>query len=73
MITVVMVFRIYALYGQSRRILGVLLFIYFGEVVISIISGVIYTKPGAVVGKSNHSIVFEANLHIYMYNGLFVQ
>ncbi|KAI9567628.1 hypothetical protein HD554DRAFT_924570 [Boletus coccyginus] len=42
----VMIFRVYALYGQSKKILAFLLFIYSGEVVASFISGVVYTIPG---------------------------
>ncbi|KAF8126825.1 hypothetical protein EV363DRAFT_1585801 [Boletus edulis] len=41
----VMIFRAYALYNQSRTILGVLLFIYAAEIVVSTISAVIYSWP----------------------------
>ncbi|KAI9567631.1 hypothetical protein HD554DRAFT_2266872 [Boletus coccyginus] len=42
----VMIFRVYALYGKSKKILAFLLFIYSGEVVASAIAGVVYTIPG---------------------------
>ncbi|KAI9567626.1 hypothetical protein HD554DRAFT_2314622, partial [Boletus coccyginus] len=41
-----MIFRVYALYGQSRKILAFLLFIYSGEVITSAINTVVYTEPG---------------------------
>ncbi|KAI9567635.1 hypothetical protein HD554DRAFT_2105489, partial [Boletus coccyginus] len=42
----VMIFRVYALYGRSKKILAFLLFIYSGEVVATAIAGVVYTIPG---------------------------
>ena len=49
-ITVVMIFRVYALYGRSRKILGLLLLIYSGEVVATVGAGIVYSMPGATVG-----------------------
>ena len=51
-----MIFRVYALYGRSRTILGLLLFIYAGEVVASVGSGIVYSMPGATVGVSKNFI-----------------
>ena len=51
-----MIFRVYALYGRSRSILGLLLFIYSGEVVASLGAGIVYSRPGAIVGVSKDSI-----------------
>lgn len=51
-----MIFRIYALYNQSKVILGVLLFIYIGEVVVSVTAGVIYSRPEATLGVSNSHV-----------------
>ena len=49
-----MIFRVYALYGRSRKILGLLLFIYSGEVIASIGDSIVYSKPGAVIGVPNN-------------------
>lgn len=62
---VMMILRIYALYGQSREILAVLLFIYAGELVVSLIAGIIYSRPGAVGGVlSTFMRVCELGLNI---------
>ncbi|KAF8558544.1 hypothetical protein OG21DRAFT_1519662 [Imleria badia] len=45
----VMIFRVYALYGRSRIILGVLLFIYIGELVTNVIASGIYSTPGSAI------------------------
>jgi len=45
----VMVFRIYAMYGQSRQVLALLLFLYTGEVTVSIAGGIMFSKPGALL------------------------
>lgn len=47
-----MIFRVYALYGQSRMILGVLLLIYIGDVVVNFIASGIYSSPGSALSAS---------------------
>ncbi|KAF8126824.1 hypothetical protein EV363DRAFT_1224222 [Boletus edulis] len=49
LVLLVMVFRMYALYGQSKGILTLLLFLYAGEVAVSMAGGIIYSKPGALL------------------------
>ena len=49
-IGVVMILRVYAMYSRSRVILGVLLVLYFTEVVIFLIGGSIYSDAKFVTG-----------------------
>lgn len=49
-IAVVMILRVWAMYHQSRSILGVLLVFYSMEVVVNIIVCIIYSIPGRIRG-----------------------
>ena len=49
-IVVVMILRVWAMYHQSRSILGVLLLLYSMEVVVNIIACIIYSIPGQIQG-----------------------
>ena len=48
--TVMMIMRVYAMWNQSRKILSVLLFIYMGQLVITMINAGIYS--GNLTGMS---------------------
>lgn len=47
-IVVVMILRVWAMYHQSRSILGVLFVFYATEVVVNIIACIIYSIPGQI-------------------------
>jgi len=57
-----MIFRVYALFGRSKKILAFLLFIYAGEVVASVIDGVVYTVPGNASSMSNSSVCYMCQM-----------
>ena len=60
-ITVVMVLRVYAMWNRSRAILGILLFVYVPQIIISVVWEGIYNNPGG-----NLSGMFRARLEVPM-------
>ena len=44
-ISVVMILRVYAMWDQSRIILGILLFVYVPQVIVSVVWEGIYNNP----------------------------
>lgn len=60
-ITVVMVLRVYAMWNRSRAILGILLFAYVPQIIISVVWEGIYNNPGG-----NLSGMFRARLEVPM-------
>jgi len=49
----VMILRLWAMYNRSKIILGILLTSYLGEVVLSAIASIVYSKPKGVVANVN--------------------
>ena len=51
-----MVLRVYAIYGRSLVILGLLLVVYIIEIIFTITPAAIYSPPGAVTGMLPHTL-----------------